>query len=323
MAKSKYRFNTETLSFEIHKISIRKRFQHAAGMFLLSAVVAVACFSLYSRYFDTPKLMTLRRDNAGLVLELELLKKQIALADNVLVQLQQRDNNVYRSAFGLEEIPSSLRDAGFGGVDRYTPRFGKSVHVALLTDCSLMLDKLQRKVCIQSMSFDTVAQNAMIIEQMVDCVPAIQPIAVVAPRIASFFGVRRDPIFGDQRMHQGVDFGGSTGDPIFVTGNGKVVQAGYSLGGYGNYVLVDHGFGYKTRYAHLHTITVKEGDQVLRGQEVGKMGSTGKSTAPHLHYEVIYINNPVNPMNFFANDIDSEDLASIMDIDVKDVRLEY
>jgi len=323
MAKLKYQFNDETLSFEIHKTSIRKRFRRAASLFLLSVVMAVVCFFVYSQHFDTPKLMGLRRSNAELVLGLELLKKQAALANNALVQLKQRDNNVYRPTFGLAEIPSSLRDAGFGGVDRYAPRFSQSSHASLLIESSLMLDKLQRKLYIQSMSFDTVAQNAMIIEQMADCVPAIQPIAVVNPRIASFFGTRRDPIYGDIRFHQGIDFGGRTGDPIFVTGNGVVELAGWSLGGYGNQVVINHGFGYKTRYAHLHTIAVRPGQQVTRGQEIGKMGSTGKSTSPHLHYEVLYRETPVNPLNFFDNDLESEDLASIMNIDPKKVKGQF
>ncbi len=323
MAKLKYRLNNETLSFEIHKVSLRKRFRRVLALFLLSVAVAVACFSLYSHYFDTPKLLTLRRDNAELALKLELLKNQIALADRVLVQLQQRDNNVYRPTFGLDEIPASVRDAGFGGVDRYALRFGKSEYARLLSDCALNLDKLQCKLCIQSRSFDTVAQNATVVELMVDCVPAIQPLAAVSPRLSSSFGHRKDPIYGDIRFHEGLDFTGKIGDLIFATGNGKVESVEYSFVGYGNNVVVDHGFGYKTRYAHLHSISVQKGQKVLRGEELGTLGNTGKSTAPHLHYEVLYRNNPVNPLNFFANDIESEDLANIMHINVKDVKREF
>ncbi len=323
MAKLKYKFNTETLSFEIHKVSSRKRLRHVLLLLSSSVVVAVACFSLYAVYFDTPKLMTLRRNNADLVLELELLEKQADLANEALVRLQQRDNNVYRPTFGLAEIPASLRDAGFGGVDRYTSRFNKSEHAALLTNCALSLDKLLRKVCIQSMSFDTVAQNARVVEQMADCVPAIQPVAKVNPSLASFFGNRRDPVYGDIRFHEGIDLPGKVGEPVFSTGNGTVVYVEHALIGYGNNVIVDHGFGYKTRYAHLHTINVRRGDQVTRGQQIGKLGNTGKSVGPHLHYEVIYRGNPVNPLNFFVNDIEYEDLATIMHIDRKSVKWEF
>jgi hypothetical protein len=246
-------------------------------------------------------------------LNLELLKKRIVSADKYLTQLQQRDNNIYRPAFGLDMIPSSIRDAGFGGIDRYA-HLEKSSYSGILTDCSILLDKLLRKVCIQSMSFDTVAQNAMLTRQMVDCVPAIQPLAQSSPRITSFFGVRNDPMSGKLQNHDGIDLAGPIGEVVFATGNGKVIIADHSLSkvGYGNVVLIDHGFGYTTRYAHLHTITVKKGEIVKRGQQIGTLGDTGKSTGPHLHYEVRLRNNPLNPLNFFVNDIEPDDFASIV-----------
>ncbi|MDR0691737.1 MAG: M23 family metallopeptidase [Prevotellaceae bacterium] len=313
MTKLKYRFNAETLSFELHHISRKRRLKRAGLLFILTFVVAIGCFACYSQYFDTPKVLSIRQDNAALVLQLELLKKQITLADKILQQLQQRDNNIYRPTFGLDNIPSSIRDAGFGGVDRYA-HLEKSIYSNILIDCSRNLDKLLRKVYIQSVSFDTVAKNATIIEQMVDCVPAIQPLAHVTPRVTSPFGYRTDPMFGDNRPHEGIDLAGHVGEVVFATGNGRVVavERSFARTGYGNMVLVDHGFGYKTRYAHLHVITVKKGDLVKRGQQVGTLGNTGKSTGPHLHYEVLMRNKPVNPLNFFANDIESEDFSSIM-----------
>lgn len=325
MAKLRYRFNQETLSYETYKISIGKRFKRLLGLFILCLAVASVCFSLYAHYFDTPKLLSLRRDNAELALQLELLIKQrIDPADKTLLQLQRRDNNVYRPVFGLPDVPLTVRNAGFGGVDRYTAKYGKSLYADLLTNCALQLDRLQRKVYVQTVSFDTVAQNALLIEQMVDCIPAIQPIAAVPLHISSFFGVRADPMDGDPRMHTGLDLRSKTGDKVFVTGNGKVIAAEYSFSktGYGNCVVVDHGFGYKSRYAHLHTILVREGQQVKRGQQIGTVGSTGRSVAPHLHYEILFRNSQINPLNFFTNDIESEDLASIMNINVKDIKVE-
>jgi len=313
MAKVKYKFNQETLSFEVYKISTGKRFKRAVGFFILSVVIAVGCFSIYAHYFDTPKLLSLRRGNAELALKLELMKKDIARADKTLSQIQLRDNNVYRPTFGLQEVPLTVRNAGFGGVDRYNAKYGKSAYANLLTDCALQLDRLQRKVYLQTMSFDTVAQNALLIEQMVECVPAIPPIAVVPLHISSFFGVRTDPIEGGNRQHTGLDFRGVIGDKVFVTGNGKVIAADYSYArtGYGNCVVVDHGFGHKTRYAHLHTISVRVGQQVQRGQQIGTIGNTGRSIAPHLHYEVMYRDGRVNPLNYFTNDIEVEDVGSI------------
>jgi murein DD-endopeptidase MepM/ murein hydrolase activator NlpD len=315
MAKLKYRFNTETLSFELHHASRKKRLKHAGQVFALTFVLAIGCFMVYSRYFDTPKVLSIRQENAALVLQLELLKKQITVADEVLQQLQQRDNNIYRPAFGLEDIPSSIRDAGFGGIDRYA-HLEKSQYSNILIDCSKSLDKLLRKVYVQSVSFDTVAKNATIIEQMVDCVPAIQPLAHVKPKVTSMFGSRTDPMFGDKRSHEGVDLGGNIGEVVLATGDGKVivVERSYVKMGYGHMILIDHGFGYKTRYAHLHSIVVKKGDLVKRGQQIGTLGNTGKSTGPHLHYEVLIRNKPVDPLNFFANDIESEDFSSIMQL---------
>jgi len=325
MAKLKYKFNPETLSFEVHKVSTWKRFKRFAVRSILTIVVAAGCFSVYVHYFDTPKLLSLRRSNAELALDLMLLRKQIDNADKTLLQLQMRDNNVYRPTFGLSDLPMTVRNAGFGGVDRYTSKYGKSAYANLLTDCALRLDRLQRMVYVQTMSFDTVTYNAMLIEQMAECIPAIQPIADVNPRVNSYFGPRWDPIDGDYRMHQGIDFGGTTGEKIFATGNGKVIIADYSFSrtGYGNTIVIDHGFGYKTRYAHLHTISVRKGQQVQRGQQIGTLGNTGRSTSPHLHYEVLYRDKHVNPLNYFANDIEPEDLAAIMDIKVEDLRGEY
>jgi murein DD-endopeptidase MepM/ murein hydrolase activator NlpD len=322
MAKLKYRFNAETLSFELYHINRKKRLKHAGLLFISTFVLAMGCFMGYSRYFDTPKVLSIRQDNAALVLKLELLKKQITVADKVLQQLQQRDNNIYRPTFGLDDIPPSIRDAGFGGIDRYA-YLEKSIYSDILIDCSKNLDKLLRKVYIQSVSFDTVAKNASIIEQMVDCVPAIQPLAHVTPRVTSSFGIRTDPMFGDEREHKGIDLAGHVGEVVFATGNGRVVEVEHSFArtGYGHMVLVDHGFGYKTRYAHLHTITVKNGDVVKRGQQVGTLGNTGKSTAPHLHYEVLVRNKPVNPSNYFANNIESEDFSSIMHLGATGVNM--
>ena len=322
MARLKYKFNPETLSFEIHKISTGKRLKRAVGFFLLSAIVAMGSFLLYAQYFDTPKLLSLRRDNAELALKLELLKKHIAHADKTLLQLQMRDNNVYRPTFGLADVPLTVRNAGFGGIDRYTSKYGKSAYANLLTDCALQLDRLQRKIYVQTMSFDTVAQNAMMIEQQAECVPAIQPIEAVPASIASYFGMRTDPFEGDYRNHTGIDLRGKIGDKIFATGNGKVILAEFSPS-YGYHVLVDHGFGFKTRYAHLHRILVEVGQEVQRGQQIGLLGNTGRSKGPHLHYEVFYRDKHVDPINFFTDDIDAKDLERILHAKANDVESQF
>lgn len=311
MAKIKYKLNPETLSVEVHSVSHGRKIKRIILFFALSVVWAMGCIALYSYYFDTPKAVVLRKSNAEEVFKLELLHKQITTAGQVLQQLQQRDHNIYRSTLGLDEIPASIREAGFGGIDRYR-HLEESMYADILMNCTKDLDKLMRKVYIQSISFDTIAQVALQVEQMVDCVPAIPPVA--EPRLTSRFGVRSDPFSKQQTLHQGLDFGGLVGDAIFATGNGKVVEVVYSIlrVGYGNHVMIDHGFGYKTHYAHLHAITVKKGDEVKRGQQIGTLGITGKTSGPHLHYEVLVRDKKVDPVKYFANDIAQEDLVNIM-----------
>ena len=315
MARLRYKFNPETLLFEVTRISKGKKVVRVVRGFVISLILTVGYYLVYIQYFDMPRSLSIRRSNADMIVQYDLLNKRFQEANEFLSHIQRRDNNVYRATFGLDIIPSSVRDAGFGGTNKYSI-FDHSEYASTLITASRNLDILLKKAYIQSVSFDNIAQSADQIELMVECIPAVQPIALKknGVRITSLFGRRTDPVYGGIRPHTGVDFAGPLGTPIFSTGNGivKEIKRSYSYTGYGNYVVIDHGFGYTTYYAHLQSINVIEGQTVTRGDKIGTLGNTGKSTAPHLHYEVRYLGDPKNPMNYFSTDLTMEEYDEIL-----------
>lgn len=313
--KRRYKFNPETLAYELHRIPIRARFSKGFIIFLLSLVTSSGYYIIYTKYFklETPKMLTLKRRSEELSNKLEIMNKRFKEANNTLVSLQMRDNYIYRPIFGMEDIPQEVRNAGFGGVDRYT-YLNNFDHSGILSRTAINMDVLYKKAYIQSKSFDEVALQARNADEMSLCVPAIPPVNITSRRIrfSSSFGYRPDPFNGQFRMHSGIDLSGPIGEPIFATGNGKVVEVGFDFFGYGNFIIVDHGFGYKTRYAHLKTSLVAMGRIVKRGEEIAVMGNTGRSSGPHVHYEVIYRNRPVNPQNYYNRDIEADEYKALV-----------
>jgi len=310
-----YKFNQETLAYEIHRISIRSRFSKGFLLFLLSIVVSVGYYFVYTSYLqlETPKMLSIRSTNAELANRLALMNRRFDEANRILNALQIRDNYVYRPIFGMEEISQDVRDAGFGGVNRYS--YLETVdRSGILTSTVMNLDQLYKKAFIQSRSFDEVSQLAKNADEMALCVPAIPPVNIASKRIrfSSTFGYRPDPFNGAYRMHTGVDISGPVGEPIYSTGNGKVTEIGFDFFGYGNYIIIDHGFGYKTRYAHLKSSLITMGRSVKRGEQIAIMGNTGRSKGPHIHYEVIYRNRPVNPLNYYNRDIESDAFLALV-----------
>lgn len=306
MRKSKFRYNPLTLSFERIDVPFSKKLAKIAIHFGYSLVIATVFTATYSFFFDTPKEKILKRNIAEVILDFEMLEKRIAEANTTINLIQRRDNQIYRSIFEADTIPSTIRLGGFGGVSPYS-KFEGLKNADVLIKTASQLDKLSWKVYIQSKSFDEVIVMAKNKEKMVQSIPAIQPVSVKEMvRISDQFGFRRDPFTKGYKKHLGVDFVGPVGVPIYATGNGTVVSAEFSFFGYGNVVVIDHGFGYKSRYAHLFKITVSEGQQVARGQIIGELGNSGRSTGPHLHYEVLLRENQVDPINYF-NDMSSEE----------------
>ncbi len=314
LGKKQYIFNKETLSYEVVKTTLKSRLLRFSVVLALGFICFAAYFWLYSDVLSlkTPKTMILESRNQELLSQIKSLNQKLDEGHRILNEIEMRDNIVYRPIFGMEEISSEVRDAGFGGVDRYS-HLKHFEHSDLLISSAMRLDILSKKAAVQSRSFDEVSLLAKRAGDMASCVPSIFPVST-HPRnsLGSRFGYRSDPFTKGIRMHKGVDISGKTGEPIYATGDGIVVEVSYNFFGYGNQVIVDHGFGYKTRYAHLHQATVKPGQRVTRGEQVGKMGTTGRSKGVHLHYEVIYQGKAVNPCNYFDHEISPEEYQSMI-----------
>ena len=308
-----YKFNRETFAIERHIVASRKRNMRNAVLLLLSFAAFAAYYFIYTDCleFDTPKTAMLKKKSMELRSELELLERRFDANNALLLELQRRDNNVYRSVYGMEEIPMDVRNAGFGGVDRYK-HFELLSNGTFLANLEQKMDMLYKKAYVQSCSYEDVVVLAKRNGEMVSCVPAIPPVQLDNIYLSSRFGYRSDPFSGSPKMHNGLDFAGSKGEPVYATGNGKVIEASRNFFGYGNEVIIDHGFGYKTRYAHLSEILVKEGQMVERGDQVGKLGNSGRSSGPHLHYEVMYRDRRVNPLNFFNSDLKGTDFEAML-----------
>jgi murein DD-endopeptidase MepM/ murein hydrolase activator NlpD len=236
------------------------------------------------------------------------------MAEDVLADLQDRDNNIYRVIFEAEPIDDNIRKAGFGGSDRYTNMNGFD-NTVMMQETAQKLDKLLKQIYIQSKSFDDVLKLAHNKEQMVNSIPAIMPLNIKNMiRQPGGFGWRTHPIYKTQEFHPGMDFPAAEGVPIYATGDGVVESSDANMQGYGNHVVINHGYSYQTLYGHMSKIIAKAGQKVKRGQLIGLVGSTGLSTAPHLHYEVIKNGQKVNPINFYYNDLTPEEYQQMLQL---------
>ena len=309
----KYILNPETLLYEI-KEDKNHTFLKTAGVISASVALLVALLlgHTYVLGFDLPKTMLLKQRNAEWAAKVELLNARLDEEEAVLDGLEKRDNGIYRSIFGMNEIPSGIREAGLGG-----GRFGRLASMprhSALRRTAMRLDRLTKKAYIQSKSFDDVAAMAGQAGSMALCIPAIIPVRPDARkfRFTSAFGYRRDPFSQQSRFHAGDDFSCDTGTPVHATADGVVEQVRNEFSGYGLSVLVNHGFGYQTRYAHLSRIDVTDGQPVRRGAQLGLSGNTGRSTGPHVHYEVIYRGKPVDPGDYFDVGIPADEYQTLV-----------
>ena len=311
----RYVFNSKTLSYEVKKRSKKSRFFRSLMLFAVSLGMAVFYFWLYAYVLDLepPKTALLKKKNAEWCSRVEMLNRKLDESSEALTSLQMRDDDIYRSIFGMNEIPSEVRNAGFGGVNRYA-HYDDVDPNGLLKKTAVRIDVLTKKTFVQSKSFDEVAQLSRRAGEMASCIPAIPPMNPDPKkyRFTSQFGYRRDPFTGRSKRHTGVDFAMKPGNPIYSTGDGVVESVKFELFGYGNQVVIDHGFGYKTRYAHLKSVGVAEGMKVKRGECIGLSGNSGRSSGPHLHYEVLYRGSHVNPANYFDLSITPEEYATMV-----------
>ncbi len=258
---------------------------------------------------DLPKTAILKLQNAIWSTRIDQMSKQLDRYSELLSLMEMRDNRIYRSVYGLDEIPQAVRGSGLGGEHRYAALEGTA-----LLDISRRLDVLEKRAYIQSKSFDDVAAVQQTAGDMALHIPAIPPMNTDPStyRMSSPFGYRSDPLLGYTKRHTGMDFACPPGNPIYATGDGVVVLAKYDHSGYGRHVEIDHGFGYVTRYAHMSRLDVEEGQVVRRGDCIGLSGRSGRITGPHLHYEVIYRNNYVNPAWYMDLDMPSKDYMEMV-----------
>jgi murein DD-endopeptidase MepM/ murein hydrolase activator NlpD len=314
MAELKYRFNPDTLNFERIRLSAWQRAKRVLLMLTPGLLVGLMGIVLVYQFVDSPKEALMRRENKQLLLQYELLNKQLAELDRVLNDVRRRDDNIYRVIFEADPLPESMRQAGSGGINRYKDLEGFSSS-DLVIDTRKRLDKLSRQLVVQSKSFDEVASLVLLKQDMLASIPSIQPVANEdLTQTAGGFGMRIHPIHKISKFHAGMDFTAKTGTPIYATGDGRVVFAEYATNGYGMHVIIDHGYGYQTLYAHLSKLDVKRGQNVKRGDAIGLIGNTGLSSGPHLHYEVHKSGEAVDPVNFFFNDLTPEEYAQMLEI---------
>lgn len=316
MARIKYYYDTETCKYE--RVRTRKSdiVLNALGFFSLTVMLAVGLLILYDNYFESPKELILKNEVRELEFYYDKLNKDVELLSQILDNVEQRDDNIYRVVLGAEPIEKSVRDAGIGGADRYADIRKKSIgHSDLVIALHEKVDKLRRKLYIESKSQDEVVQLADKKEKLYASIPAIQPVSnkqLIA--LASGFGLRIHPVYKVKKMHNGIDFAASIGTPIYATADGEVSKLDVRFSGYGKMIEIDHGFGYRTRYAHMHDFAVKRGQHVKRGDLIGYVGNTGLSTAPHLHYEVFINDQRVDPVHYFFNDLTAAEYEKILEL---------
>ncbi len=302
----KFIFNPETLSFEMKKFSLkdflRKLLPHLLITFSLGTILGFALFS----NIKTPELKNLENKNSQILSDLNYLKQKIDVQNNRLITLEKRDNNTYRSVLGLKPIPKASRQLGIGGnANASTIQITKKEDV--LNELYTKSTAIQKRIKLEAESYNLILQMVKDRDKMINNIPSVAPISnKKLRRVGSGFGYRMHPILHVVKMHTGVDLSASRGTPVYATGDGMVLRADHASG-YGQCVRINHGYSYQTRYAHLSKMLVVPGQVVKRGQLIGLVGNTGRSTSPHLHYEVRINNNPVNPVNYFYDDMTQEE----------------
>ena len=317
MAKIKYYYDTKTLSYKRIELNAFDKFKRFLSYVVASIFTGLIMVIVFFQFFDSPKEKKLKSEIENLVVQYDILSKKMTQIDLVLDDIQQRDDNIYRVIFEADPIPSSIRKAGFGGVNRYKDirNFSNS---ELVVEITKKADKLSKQLYIQSKSFDEVIDLAKNKADMLASIPAIQPIANKdLGRVASGYGYRIHPIYKTRKLHTGMDFTAPQGTPIYATGDGKIAKVRRSRKGYGNHVIIDHGYGYQTLYAHMTKYIAYRGQKVKRGEIIGYVGSTGTSVAPHLHYEVMKNKRKINPVNYYYNDLSPEEYEKMLEISSK------
>lgn len=317
MSKVKYRYDTRSLTYEKVEVTWKQRILKVLSYLGTGLVFATAAWFAGNFFLGSPGDKKSARELEELKIQYKLLNGKMELMTDVLKDLEARDNNIYRVIFEAEPIPDQMRQAGFGGVDRYKKLEGYS-NSQLMIEAAKKIDALSKRMYIQSKSFDDVIKMARNKQQLINSIPAIMPVNNKNLRHQpGGFGWRTHPIYKTSEFHPGMDFACPEGTPIYSTGDGIVERADNTAQGYGNHVVINHGYGYQTLYGHMSKIAATPGQKIRRGQIIGYVGSTGLSTAPHVHYEVIKNGEKVNPINFYYNDLSPEEYKILVELSAK------
>jgi murein DD-endopeptidase MepM/ murein hydrolase activator NlpD len=314
MPNSRYRFNPESLSFDKIKLGFRAVLLRALAYLVGSLLIAFFYYLIFAIFFDSPKEKALLREIDQLTLQYDLVHREMDNLDKVIGQLRQTDDNLYRTIFEAEPIPETQRESGVGGINRYKELEGYD-NSSIVIETAKRLDQLKKKIYVQSKSFDDLIVMAKQKEEMLTSIPAIIPISGKdLTRVASGYGLRIHPYYKIVKFHAGMDFTAPLGTDVYVTGNGVVDKVLTSKRGLGNHIIINHGFGITSTYAHLDRFNVREGQKVKRGDIIGFVGSTGMSVAPHLHYEIKVNGVNVDPVNYYFNDLSAEEYDRMIEI---------
>ena len=305
-----YKYNPDTDNFERVYPSLKSRLYKALLFAGSSLVVGFLCFLIAYYGHGTPTEENLRQENAMLKSHYNILNRRLDNSLKVMTDIQNRDDNFYRVMMQMEPMSRTQRVAGLDNENRYK-QIQKLSDGGLVKLLSQRMDLFERELYAQSISFDQLREEAGKQQDKLAHIPSIIPINVKDFTMSSGYGYRRDPVYGSTKFHAGLDFASQMGTPVYATADG-VVESAVRRGGYGNCIDIAHGYNYLTRYAHLSEILVKSGDEVKRGDLIGKVGSTGKSTGPHLHYEVRFKDEPQNPVNYYFMDLTPEQYAEMI-----------
>ena len=311
MAKVKYYYDSDTLSYKKIKSKISDILKKISLALVSAIMFMVLGYVVFTQFFDSPKEKELKRELEFVKLNEQLHSKKIVQLEKILQDIQDRDNNIYRLYFEVSPISNEQRKAGFGGVNRYKALEGFD-NSEMIIDVTKNMDILSKQLYIQSKSLDEIVKLAENKEKLLAAIPAIQPVKNQdLTRMASGYGWRTDPFTKANKKNLGIDFTAPKGTPVYASGDGVIERADQNAAGYGKHIRINHGFGYISLYAHLSNYNVKKGQKVKRGDLIGFVGNTGRSQAPHLHYEIFKNGDRINPINFYYGNLSPEEFAAM------------
>jgi len=314
MPRTKYKFNPESLSFDKVRLGARQLLLRALVFFTGSLLIAFVYWIIFATFFDSPREKALKREVEQLLVQYDLIHREMGNVEQILDNLQETDDNLYRTIFGAEPIASTWRKGGAGGVNRYKALEGYN-NSDLVIETASRLDRIRRKIYVQLKSFDDLVILAREKEDMLRCIPAILPVSNRdLTRTASGYGLRIHPYYKISRFHYGMDFTAPMGTDVYATGDGVIADVVSDRRGLGNHIVIDHGFGYTSVYAHLERFNVRKGQKVSRGDVIAFVGNTGMSLAAHLHYEIKINGVNVDPVNYYFNDLSAEEYEKMIEI---------